>query len=160
MLKRFWGWYQKNLKLNTAIAAGLFGLQLIHLYWLTTEVVAEKIFGRSFFPDTSELIDFLIIFVDYTEIPAIITTTILYIHLFRTEKKIKHLLYLFFINIQLVHIFWITDEYVLEHITQHEGISWAPILAWVAIGIDYLELPVIYDTIKTTLKSYLPKKKV
>lgn len=158
MLQKFWDWYERHYKINTAIAAVLFGLQLVHLYWLTTEVVAEKLIGQSFFPHTNAIAHFLLIFVDYTEIPAIISTTLLYIHLFRKDKRFKHLLYLFFINIQLVHIFWITDEYVIENFINAEGVSWNPIVAWIAISIDYLELPVIFETIKETIKNYFPKR--
>lgn len=157
MFAKFWAWYEKNYKLNTAIAAGLFTLQLIHLYWLTTEVVLQKIFGHSFFPNTNAIFDFLIIFVDYTEIPALITTTILYIHLFRKDRKFKHILYLLFINIQFVHILWITDEYVVKNITGSETLSWTPILVWIAILIDYLELPVIFETLRETAQNYFPK---
>lgn len=58
-------------------------------------------------------------------------------------------MFLFFINSQWLHIYWITDEFVLEHITRHVGPSILPVwLAWVAILIDYLELPVIVDTLR------------
>lgn len=153
----FWNWYERHYKLNTAITAALFTLQLVHLYWLTTEVVMGKLFGESFFPHTNALAHFLLIFVDYTEIPALISTTILYIHLFRKGKRFKHILYLLFINIQFVHIFWITDEYVVEIFTGNESIAWSPVLAWIAISIDYLELPVIYETLKEAIKNTFKK---
>lgn len=159
MLNKFWAWYEKHYKLNIAVSAFLFSLQLIHLYWLSTDVVLARIFGQSFFPDASELVKFLLILVDYTEVPALVSATILYIHLFRKDRKIKNLIYLVFINIQFIHILWITDEYVVETFTASEGIGWTPILAWTAILIDYLELPVIFETIKQTVKNYLPKFK-
>ena len=153
----FWAWYERHHKLNTAITAALFTLQLVHLYWLTTEVVMERISGESFFPHTNALAHFLLIFVDYTEIPALISTTILYIHLYRKDKRFKHILYLFFINIQFLHIFWITDEFVVGAFAGGSALAWNPILAWIAISIDYLELPVIFETIKEAVKNYFPK---
>ena len=64
----------------------------------------------------------------------------------------KTWLYLLLLNSQWIHLFWITDEVVLENFT---GEALVPIpfwLAWIAISIDYLELPVMYDTITKTLK--------
>ena len=54
-----------------------------------------------------------------------------------------------FLNSQWLHIFWITDEYVSAELAGAGAASALPgWLAWVAILIDYLELPVIYDTLK------------
>lgn len=150
MLQKFWKWYESHLTENTVIAAGLFVLQLAHLYWLTTHVVIHKAFGFSLF-DPSPLLQWLIIVVDYTEIPALIATSIIYINELRKKKgsHFKEWLYLFFLNIQFVHIFWITDEFVID---QFVGVANSTILpawaAWVAIMIDYLELPVIFETLK------------
>jgi hypothetical protein len=46
-----------------------------------------------------------------------------------------------------LHILWITDEFVVaEFGGESTGIpGW---LAWIAILIDYLELPVIFDTFR------------
>jgi hypothetical protein len=146
----FWKWYNKHLLLNTGIAAFLFALQLVHLYWLTTHVVFLKAFGFSIF-NPSDFYQTIIILVDYTEIPALITTSLVYINDIRRNKKsnFKNYLYLLFLNIQLVHIFWITDEFVVDTLS---GISNGTILpewaAWIAIFIDYLELPVIFETMK------------
>jgi hypothetical protein len=100
---------------------------------------------------------------DYTEIPAIISSSILYIHFLRQKFSYKHVWYLLFINIQWLHIFWITDEVVIETFTKGVGLFiWPATIAWIAIGIDYLELPVIYDTVKRTIieiKNRLAKKK-
>ncbi|MBI2021793.1 hypothetical protein HYS93_02845 [Candidatus Daviesbacteria bacterium] len=148
MLTKFFNWYEKHLTLNIAIAAFLFTLQLIHLYWLTTDVVVLKIFGRSFF-HLEGIWQLIILLVDYTEIPALITTSLVYINEQRKKPNFKNLLFLFFLNSQFLHIFWITDEFVIEHFTAHKAGTVLPIFwAWVAILIDYLELPVIFDTIK------------
>ena len=61
--------------------------------------------------------------------------------------SLKPILYLLFLNSQLLHIFWITDEFVVSS-GAGETSSLPVWLAYVAILIDYLELPVIYDTVK------------
>ncbi len=145
---QFWKWYEKHLTLNIGIAAFLFTLQLIHLYWLSADVVATKLFGQSFFELTG-VWKWLILVVDYTEIPALITTSFVYINEYRNKKNFKSILYLFFLNSQWLHIFWITDEFVVDQFSGNSTATQLPAwLAWIAIGIDYLELPVIYDTIK------------
>lgn len=144
----FWKWYEKHLTLNITIAAGLFVLQLIHLYWLTTHVVFLKVFGLSLFtpPPFWETV---IVLVDYSEIPALITTSLVYINELRKKYRFKNVLYLIFLNSQFLHIFWITDEFVEARLTGAPEVTILPIwLAFVAIAIDYLELPVIFETIK------------
>ena len=120
-------------------------MQLVHLYWLTTHVVTFRLWGLDLF-SPPPFWETLIIFVDYTEIPALITTSLVYINAQRQKANFKNLLYLTFINIQFLHIFWITDEFVLETILPFY-------LAWFAIIIDYLELPVIFETIKKFFKT-------
>lgn len=149
----FWAWYERNYTLNVGIAAGLFTLQLVHLYWLTTDVIAPRLFGESFF-SLSPLWRYLIVAVDYTEIPALISTSLVYLYEARQGWNRKSIAYLFFINSQWLHIFWITDEFIISHFRDvlHPGI-FPPWLAWVAIFIDYLELPVIVDTIRRVIVS-------
>ncbi len=146
-LSRFWSWYNSHQTFNTGFTAGLFLLQLVHLYWLTTHVVFLRLFGESFWSPTA-FWELIIVLVDYTEIPAIILTSILYINEFREGRKTRSLLYLFFINSQWLHMFWITDEIVLEQFTGAATVILPVWLSWCAILIDYLELPVIYDTLK------------
>lgn len=157
MIQKFWAWYERHYKINTAISSALFSLQLVHLFWLTTAVIIPHIFGISLFPETSPLITFLLVVVDYTEIPALITTSLVFIRLNRKERKFKNLLYLFFLNIQFIHIFWITDEIVLDIFSSQSGLNWHPWLAWIAIGIDYLEVPVIFETIRETLRNFFKR---
>ena len=157
LFNKFWKWYEKYKTVNTGIAAFLFTLQLVHLYWLTTDVVLVKLFEKSLFSHSLQtgIFSFLILVVDYLEIPAILTTSLLYINEVRNKFNYKSLWFLFFINSQWLHIFWITDEFVLEHFTNHSGTTILPIwLAWVAILIDYLELPVIIDTLKKFISSF------
>lgn len=147
-LSIFWKWYERNYRFNVGVAAGLFAIQLVHLYWLSANVVAAEALGTSFF-DPSPFWETLIALADYLEIPAIAATSVLYINEFRKSRSIKPLWFLFFINSQWLHIYWITDEVVLENLTGSARGTLLPVwLAWLAIVIDYLELPVIFDTMR------------
>jgi hypothetical protein len=146
LLGKFWQWYERHYVFNLGLSAFLFVLQLIHLYWLTTDVVVFRLFGESHFHPVGVL-KVLILVVDYTEIPALISTSLIYINGLRKRFNYKDSLFLFFINSQWLHIFWITDEFVLTEFGR-SGLAIPVFLAWIAIGIDYLELPVIYDTIR------------
>ncbi len=156
LFRKFWQWYNSHELINTGLVAGLFVLQLIHLYWLTTDVVFFRLFGESFF-NPSDLWQFLIIIVDYTEIPALILASIVYINELRAGFKWKSLLYLIFLNSQWIHLFWITDEMVIEQFTGVALVAFPVWLSWTAIFIDYLELPVIYDTLKKFFVSVFRK---
>lgn len=148
MFEKFWAWYNHHLTFHITVAAGLFLLQIVHLTWLTLHVVVFRITGQSFW-DPSPFWQNIIILVDYTEIPALFSTSLIYINDIRTKGfKIKPAWYLFALNIQFVHIFWITDEFVVQTFKGGDGpaIAIPAWLAWVAIMIDYLELPVIFET--------------
>lgn len=144
---KFWVWYERHYTINLTVTATLFTLQLFHLYWLTTHVVIHRILGVSLW-DPTTLLQNILILVDYTEIPAIVTTSLVYINELRKGFKLKPFLYLLFLDIQLLHIFWITDEFVVEQFSERAETILPLWLAWIAIMIDYLELPVIYETIK------------
>jgi hypothetical protein len=147
VIPSFWSWYERYYVLNVALAAGLFLLQLIHLYWLTTDVVLLRLTGESFFSPPT-LWEYLIILVDYTEIPAIISTSLIYINQLRKKFRWQPTLFLVFINSQWLHLFWITDEFAVHQLIAGQAATILPAwLAWVAIAIDYLELPVIVDTL-------------
>lgn len=156
LLDRFWVWYEKHFFVNLTIAASLFVLQLIHLFWLTTDVVFFRLFGISFFPQ-NDFLRTLIAVVDYTEIPALITTSFVYLNFLRKSFQWKNIIFLLFLNSQWIHLFWITDEVVVEAFTQKTLIGFPIWLAWIAILIDYLELPVIADTVRRVF-SLLAKK--
>lgn len=148
MFNKFWDWYQRHYLLNLSVSTALFAVQLFHLYWLFTDVILLKLTGSSFFA-FDEIWGIVSTVLDYSEIPAIISTSILYVHLLRQNFSKKNLFYLLFINIQWIHILWITDEIVIEKFAnQFDLFHWANAVAWVAIMIDYLELPVIWDTTK------------
>ncbi|MDQ3692119.1 MAG: hypothetical protein M3464_00625 [Chloroflexota bacterium] len=146
-ITRFFVWYERNYALNIGIAAFLFLLQLVHLYWLTTDVVAMRLTGESWFSPSGPLRWFILI-VDYTEIPALFSVSLVYINELRKGWNWKSALFLLFLNSQWLHIFWITDEFVVAELGGGAGGTLPVALAWAAIAIDYLELPVIYDTMR------------
>lgn len=152
MFKKFWSWYESHYTLNLGIAAGLFLLQIFHLIWLFGEVITAKLFGTPLF-ELHDAPKFFLIFVDYTEIPAIIAASFVYIDELKNRFVWKPLLYLFFINSQWLHLFWITDEFVVDAFVENAPLLLPAWLAWVAILIDYLELPVIVDTLKRFFSS-------
>ena len=128
------------------------------MYWLTTDVVLFKIFDRSYFPNFGDYIIIFII-VDYIEIPAIISGIIYYLIIFRNIDKIsnvsnyKNILFLFLHSIQVIHIFWITDEVVYETLSNSSLVGIPEYLAWISIIIDYLELPIIIDLFVKVLRN-------
>lgn len=152
IIRKFWKWYQENIFTNQIVIATLFLWQVMHLYWLSTHVVADKLLGYPLF-SPSELYQFLLIIADYFEIPALISGTIFYVYELNKGNFRRSVLFLVLINSQWLHLLWITDEFVLEKF-KHEIETGLPLwLAWAAILIDYLELPVIYDATKRVAKS-------
>ncbi len=132
---------------HIVISSVLFTLQVVHLIWLLVFVVLPKLGVQT--GELPRLLEYIIIVVDYTEIPALILTTLLYIGEWNRDRKFKNILYILFLNTQWIHLFWITDEFVVSSFAS--PITMAPWLAWVAIAIDYLEVPVMYETIKKAL---------
>jgi hypothetical protein len=155
MWNRFWRWYERHYLLNVSVASGLFVLQLIHLYWLAASPIAMRLTGESFF-NPSGAVQYAIFFVDYTEIPALMAVSLVYVNELRAGFAWRPLLFLAFLNSQWLHIFWITDQYVSNELSGRPTVSSLPgWLAWVAILIDYLELPVIYDTFRRAATTML-----
>ncbi len=147
-IRAFFDWYERHYVVNVGVAAGLFLLQLVHLYWLSTDVVAHRLTGESWF-SPGGFLRYAILIVDYTEIPALVGVSLVYVNELRKGFNLRSALYLLFLNSQWLHIFWITDEFVLGEFTAEGTPSDLPAwLAWVAILIDYLELPVIFDTLR------------
>ena len=84
---------------------------------------------------------------DYTEIPALITTGLIYVNELRKGYRLSSLIYLLLLATQILHIFCITDEFIMDSFVQVARQTVLPVwLAWVAILIDYLEVPVMIDT--------------
>lgn len=150
--KVFANWREKIYYWNTIIAAGLFSLQIAHLFWLTTDVILPRVIGSAGIFSDSFLSSIILVFIDYTEIPALITVSLVYINSYRRKRNTKDVWYLILLNIQWLHIFWITDEVVLSYFSNEGFLAWGFAAAWFAILIDYLELPVIYETTKRALR--------
>jgi hypothetical protein len=145
-------WYRYE-NLNLKITFILISLQLLHLYWLTTDVVLQRIYGESFliFPKA-----FLPVFVviDYIEIPALISGMTFYsLSIYKHQKDSwKNSLFLAMLAVQVVHIFWITDEIVYDTLFKTRLVEFPLSIAWIAILIDYLELPVMADLFYKIIK--------
>lgn len=140
-LINFWKKYEN---LNLKIAFILVALQIIHLYWISTDVVAKRITGESLFLFPQEFLMIFII-IDYLEIPALIAGVTFYSFLLYTGRNIKNAFLLAFLAVQFFHLFWLTDEIVYETFFGASFIGLPAAVAWVAIAIDYLEIPVIAD---------------
>lgn len=162
VLNIFWGWYEKHKTLNLGIAAFLFTLQLAHLIWLFGDVIYFGLFGKKLFNlheqsgEQTNLLspESIMLVVDYLEIPAIISTSLVYLNEIRHNFNTRSLIFFLFINSQWLHLFWITDEFVIDVLSGIETETVLPLwLAWVAILIDYMELPVIVDTLKKFFRS-------
>src|SRR3989344_7932794 len=111
---------------------------------MTANVVALRLLGKSFL-ELSDIPNILIALVDYTEIPALITATLLYFSQLYAKFNWKSLWFLVLINSQWLHLLWITDAFVVNRFSEM-GHTILPVwLAWIAIFIDYFELPVIFD---------------
>lgn len=146
MARRFWDWYERHYVLNVAVALGLFVLQLVHLTWLSADVVAARLTGTSYWP-LGGLFALAVVAVDYSEVPALLSVSLVYVHELRRGLRWRPLLLLALLNSQWLHLFWITDEFVLQALSPVPRSATLPVwLAWVAIAIDYLELPVMWDT--------------
>ena len=75
----FWAWYERNYVLNVALASALFLLQIAHLTWLGADPIASRLTDHSLF-SFHGLLQYLIWFVDYSEIPALIAVSLVYVN--------------------------------------------------------------------------------
>ena len=144
----FWDRYEN---LNLRIAFILMSLQLVHIYWLTTDIVINRVSGHEILHGISsasgsqdQIFLLFMVAIDYIEVPAIVagsTYYLLSILKYRKRKTVaaKNTLFLAMLAAQMLHIFWLTDEIV------HNMVEFSYYAAWIAIVIDYLELPVIAD---------------
>lgn len=152
VLDRFWAWYERNLTLNIAFAAFLFSWQVVHLVWLFSDVIVARLLGFSLWHLTG-FHEKLIVIADYTEIPALASTGLIYVSNLRKKYDFKSLLFLILLGSQVFHIFWITDEFVIAVFTGRGSIVGIPTFwAWIAIMIDYLEVPVMIETFRTLVR--------
>jgi hypothetical protein len=146
LVQKFINFYHRYENLNLKITFFLISLQILHLYWLTTDVVLQKIFGHSFFLVPKALLPLFVV-IDYIEIPALISGIIFYSYSIRRDNSTakKNYVFLGLLGIQVVHIFWITDEVVYNSLFNYSFVEIPYFLSWIAILIDYLELPVMVD---------------
>ena len=145
-MRRFWSWYERHYTVNVVLAAALFLLQIVHLVWLTVEPLWSRLFDEALFV-VERPYSWPLYLVDYTEIPALVTVSLIYVNELRKRFSWTSILLLVFLNSQWLHIFWLTDEFVVSTSDAEETAlpAW---LAYVAISIDYLELPVMLDTVR------------
>lgn len=96
----------------------------------------------------------LFIIVDYVEIPALVSGITFYLFSIfkRGSHSRKNVVFLLLLAIQVVHIFWITDEVVYESLLDNDLVIFPVYAAWTAILIDYLEIPVMVDLFYKTFK--------
>jgi hypothetical protein len=143
----FWGWYQRNYPAVLVVTTVIFLMQLAHLYWLFTSVILAKLTGQPAF-ELPEQLKITYVLADYLEVPTLVSASLIYINELRQRVTFKALLYLVLLNTQWAHILWITDEVLLTTFANYSLIEWNAAVAWVAILIDYLEVPVIIDTLR------------
>ncbi|HKU49537.1 MAG TPA: hypothetical protein VJP79_06280 [Nitrososphaera sp.] len=151
-LVTFWHKYEN---LNLKIAFVLISLQLIHLYWLTSDVVIKRI-TQDQGPGLSQsgLLFLFFVVIDYIEIPGLASGLTYYgLSIYKDRKRRpKNALFFVLLAVQVFHIFWITDEVVYETFFGQSTAVQLPFLAaWAAILVDYLELPVIADLFYRTI---------
>jgi hypothetical protein len=146
----FWTKYES---LNLKITFILISLQILHLYWLTTDVVLQRIAGESYLGLPRILLPLFIV-IDYVEIPALVSGITFYLFSIfkRGSHSRKNVVFLLLLAIQVVHIFWITDEVVYESLLDNDLVIFPVYAAWTAILIDYLEIPVMVDLFYKTFK--------
>jgi hypothetical protein len=145
--RTFWSWYQRHYLATLVITTAAFLLQIFHLYWLFSEVIMERLTGRSWFvfPEAGMV---LYVLADYLEVPALVSASALYLNDLRQGVKLRGLLFLLLLNSQWVHMLWITDDVVVRTFASTSLLSWGAAVAWAAILIDFLEVPVIVDTLR------------
>jgi len=151
---KFFDWYEKYTEQNVLITTVLFMTQFAHLTWMALFVIAGRLSGHPLWEPNSFWKSALIIF-DYFEIPALLASSLLYISMIRKNENTKMATrYLVFLNLQWLHLFWITDEFVVGRFTGATARTTVlPVwLAWIAILIDFLEVPVMIDTTRRSIK--------
>jgi len=88
VFKKFINFYLRYQNINLKISFILISLQLLHLYWLTTDVVIYRLTGIDYFVGLSDFI-LLFIIIDYIEIPALVSGIIYYFFALIYDKKEK-----------------------------------------------------------------------
>jgi hypothetical protein len=96
----------------------------------------------------------MFIIIDYIEVPALVSGITFYsLSIYNHEKESrKNSLFLALLAVQIVHIYWITDDVVAKTFFQSKFLNLPVYVAWIAILIDYLEIPVIVDLFYKIIK--------
>jgi hypothetical protein len=131
LLQQICDFYNKWEHLGLKVTFVLIGLQVIHLFWLTHWVLFQT--------QVDNIPDILFVWIDFLEIPALVTGIVFYGTQIFVAKR--NAIYLSFLAVQILHIAWISDEFVIQSFAFHS----VSILTYIAIVIDYLELFVVYD---------------
>lgn len=151
MTRKAWGaitrWFDDHHLAMLVITAGAFVLQVFHLYWLLTAVILERLTGVSWFVFPSEL-TLVYVVADFLEVPALVSATVFYLASMRHGVRARSVVYVILLNTQWVHLFWITDNVVVQSFADNGMFAWNAWVAWVAILIDYLEVPVMIEMLK------------
>jgi hypothetical protein len=124
----------------------------VHLAWLTFDPLWLRLFGEPLL-ELDRLWSWPLLLVDYTEIPVLVSVSLVYLNDLRAGFRWRPFVFLVLLNSQWLHIFWITDEFVVSTAEGAAAVGLPGWLAYVAIGIDYLELPVIVDTLRRMVAS-------
>ena len=152
IMGKFLRWYDQFEDFNIVFTAFLFSIQIGHLIWLTTNIVLPQLLNLPLHL-SGGMSNITIALVDYTEIPALISISLLYLRSFKKRANKKDLYFLILLNVQWLHMVWITDEVVLKTLSSAGLVNyWNISLAWGAILVDYLELPVIVETLRRAFK--------
>lgn len=157
LVKRITSFYDRYENLNLKVTFVLIALQLIHLYWLATDIILVKLVGQSWFP-FPDIPAPLFVAIDYLEIPALFSGMVVYAMAIRRRGGHIHrnVLFMAILAAQVFHLFWITDEVVYDALFNVVPIQLPIWLVWIAILVDYLELPIIWDLFR---KAFSKKKK-
>lgn len=121
-------------------------LQILHLTWLTTDIILQ--WGLF-----TEVWSLIFISLDYLEIPALASGILTYLLIMRKEGvNIKSILFTNFLFLQFFHIFWLTDDVIAVMLVQKSYVDIPLHFAYFAIFIDFAEVIVIYDFIKRLIR--------
>jgi len=146
VLKKILRFCEKYEEAGAKVAFFLIALQIVHLAWLTTDIVLVKLdpTRTQMFPIALEPLQAV---VDYLEIPGLFAGVSIYVmSIMRKDRNsVRNMLFTAMLIIQFVHLFWITDEVVYQVLLKSDLVEIPDSVAWVAIMIDYLEIPVMFD---------------
>src|SRR5215204_3922691 len=101
-IQRIMNFWTKYENLNLKITFILISLQLLHLYWLTADVVLHRIYGESFLLFPKVLLPVFVV-IDYIEIPALVSGITFYsLSVYKHQKNSwKNSLFLALLAVQV-----------------------------------------------------------